>query len=116
MPIDLAPLSVNSRGGFIACRDLGTSTPPQSGENFTTLLEHKNVKIVRIVSSDTPDQAEYCQEEDEWVVLLEGNALLEIDGITHPLQRGESLFIPARTPHKVLQTSQGALWLAVHIY
>ena len=89
---------------------------PESGEEFTPLLEHKNVRIVRIVSSETPDPGEYRQEEDEWVVVLEGNALLEIDGIPRPLARGESLFLPAGTPHRVLKAAPGTLWLAVHIF
>ncbi len=96
--------------------NLFDSTPPANGESFTTLLEHKNVKIIRIVSSDTPDQKEYRQEEDEWVVVLEGNALLEIDGSPHPLKRGEMVFLPAGTPHRVLKTAPGTLWLAVHIF
>ena len=96
--------------------NLFDSTPPANGESFTTLLEHKNVKIIKIVSSDTPDQKEYRQEEDEWVVVLEGNALLEIDGSPRPLKRGEMVFLPAGTPHRVLETAPGTLWLAVHIF
>ena len=96
--------------------NLFDNTPPANGESFTTLLEHKNVKIIRIVSSDTPDQKEYCQEEDEWVVVLEGSALLEVKGEPRSLTRGESLFLPAGTPHRVLETVPGTLWLAVHIF
>ena len=49
---------------------------PQSGETFTTLLEHENIKINRIVSSDTLDAKVYRQEEEEWLVLREGEATL----------------------------------------
>ncbi len=38
---------------------------PKSGEDFTTLLENKNVKIVRIVSSNKLEIKEYIQQEDE---------------------------------------------------
>ncbi len=89
---------------------------PQEGEAFTSLLERKNVRILRIVSSETPDPVEYRQEEDEWVVLLEGSATMEIEGEIRTLQRGETLFLPAHTPHRVLTTSPGTLWLAVHIH
>jgi cupin 2 domain-containing protein len=91
-------------------------TIPETGETFTTLLEHKNMRIVRIVSSDTLTPTEYIQDEDEWVVLIEGEATLEMAGKSVNLQRGESLFIPARTPHTVRQTARGTVWLAVHIY
>ncbi|MFT7824798.1 MAG: cupin domain-containing protein [Sulfurimonas sp.] len=96
--------------------DLFEYIPPEAGENFTTLLEHKNIKIQRIVSSENPDGITYVQEEDEWVVLLEGEATLYLNGREKTLTRGESLFIPAKTPHKVLKTQRGTLWLAVHIF
>ena len=89
---------------------------PKKGEEFTTLLEHKNIKILRIVSSQNLEIKEYIQKEDEWVLLLEGAALLEIKGEQKELKKGEALFIPANTPHKVLQTQKGTLWLAVHIF
>ena len=87
---------------------------PNSGEDFTTLFENKNLKIVRIVSSDNLEILEYCQEEDEFVILLEGKAELELDGKKLILNRGDTQFIPAKTKHKVLATQKGTLWIAVH--
>ena len=88
---------------------------PTTGESFETLLKHPSVRIHRIVSSETPDPVEYDQEEDEWVLLLEGSAVLELGGKRVELRKGEHLFIPARTPHRVLETERGTLWIAVHI-
>jgi len=90
-------------------------TSPKTGEEFTTLLEHKNIRIVRIVSSENVKPIEYVQEEDEWVVLIEGEATLEVDGKSVALSRGDTLFIPAHTPHTVTATQHGTVWLAVHI-
>jgi len=90
--------------------------PPKSGENFTTLLEHKNIKINRIVSASDIEPVEYMQEEDEWLVLLEGEATLLIDNKEKILAKGDTLFIPAKTPHSVLKTEEGTLWLTVHIF
>ena len=39
---------------------------PKTSETFTSLLEHKNIKINRIVSSSTAVPEEYIQEEDEF--------------------------------------------------
>lgn len=89
---------------------------PQSGETFTTLLEDKNIKINRIVSSDNLDETEYIQEEDEWLVLLEGKATLLLDQAMKTLTKGDTLFIPSKTPHRVLSTQQGTVWLTVHIF
>jgi len=88
---------------------------PFIGEEFTTLLKHKNVQINHIVSSDKLEDKTYIQDEDEWVVVLKGQALLEVDKKHITLNTGDTLFIPAHTPHKVLQTLSDTLWLAVHI-
>ena len=90
--------------------------PPRVGEDFYTLFEYKNIKIVRIVSSEEIDTKLYNQKEDEWVVLLKGEAILELDGKKRDLKVGESLFIPANTPHRVLATESGTLWIAIHIF
>jgi len=89
---------------------------PKSGETFTTLLEHKNVKINCIVSSDSIEPVEYMQEDDEWFVLLEGKATLLIEDKKKILSKGDTLFIPAKTSHTVLDTQSGTVWLTVHIY
>jgi len=91
-------------------------TIPASGEEFTALLEHKNVKIVRIVSSDKLESKVYIQKEDEWVVVLEGKATMLINGEPKIINKGETLFIPSDTPHEIIDIVDGTLWLAVHIY
>jgi cupin 2 domain-containing protein len=89
---------------------------PQNGEEFTTLLEHRNIKIVRIVSSDDLERKVYTQKEDEWVVVLEGKATILIDNKLSVLNKGETIFIPSNTPHEIIDIVNGTLWLAVHIY
>ncbi|MCO4844671.1 MAG: cupin domain-containing protein [Sulfurovum sp.] len=89
---------------------------PKSGETFSTLLEHKNIKINRIVSSDTIEDTEYLQEEDEWLVLLEGEAILLLNNEEKKLTKGDTLFIPSKTPHRVLSTKSGTVWITVHIF
>ena len=89
---------------------------PQKGELFTSLLEYKNIKINRIVSSCKIEEKEYIQEEDEWLILIEGEATLRLDKEEKKLLKGETLFIPAKMPHKVLKTTQNTIWLTVHIF
>ena len=89
---------------------------PKSGETFTTLLEHKSIKINRIVSSDELVETEYIQEEDEWLVVLEGEATLLLNDEKKILIKGDTLFIPSKTPHRVLSTQSGTVWLTVHIF
>ncbi len=89
---------------------------PEKGEIFEKLLEKKNVLIEKIISSSKPENTEYIQEQDEWVILLKGNAELEIEGKNVSLKEGDYIFIPSKTPHKVLKTGKGTVWLAVHIF
>ena len=91
---------------------------PQHGERFDQLLKCRNVVIERIVSSAHREPVAYDQEQDEWVMLMQGNARLDLDGELISLSAGDSLFLPARTPHRVVWTSDTpqCLWLAVHIH
>ncbi|MDD2400088.1 MAG: cupin domain-containing protein [Sulfurovum sp.] len=91
-------------------------TVPQSGEEFTSLLEYKKIKIVRIVSSAEVEPIEYIQEEDEWVLVIRGEAVLVLDQKEIILKEGDHLFIPSKTPHRVLKTKNETLWLALHLY
>lgn len=92
------------------------ATPPQEGERFEALLSHKGLLVERIVSSSKIAAQEYVQEQDEWVVLLQGEAVLDVDGESVQLKSGDYLFLPSLTPHTVLSVSDGALWLAVHLH
>ena len=92
-------------------------SPPASGEDFTELLRCRNVRLERISSSPFPETVLYDQPQDEWVLLLEGAALLEVAGEEVRLASGDHLFLPAHTRHRVLSVSAEppCLWLAVHI-
>ncbi|QOP41124.1 cupin domain-containing protein [Sulfurimonas marina] len=91
------------------------SLPELDSEDFTTLLEHKNVKISRIISNTLKTEQKFLSEKDEWVIVLQGCAKLEMNGTVHKLTKGSSLFIPANTEHKLLKTKKVVVWLAVYI-
>jgi len=86
-------------------------------EAFETLLQLRNVTIERIFSPPGTGTETLRQTQDEWVCLLQGEAQLEMDERKIRLTAGDVLFIPAGTPHRVLDTSQHptCIWLAVHI-
>jgi cupin 2 domain-containing protein len=90
--------------------------PPLQGERFEELLRHKNLVIERIVSSSSITPVEYTQTQDEWVILLQGRAVLSINDNEVFLSSGDYLFLPAGLPHTVEDVSQGALWLTVHLH
>ncbi|WP_395402338.1 hypothetical protein ACHMW6_29440 [Pseudoduganella sp. UC29_106] len=70
------------------------AVPPAAGERFDTLLSHRGLTIERIVSTSKIESQLYVQEQDEWVVLLRGEALLDVDGVPTPLQAGDYVFSP----------------------
>ncbi len=92
------------------------SEPPVQGERFDTLLSHRNLQIERILSSSRIESVDYLQEQDEWVLLARGEARMTVAGETIELTAGDHLFLPAGTPHRVERTSDGALWLAIHLH
>ena len=87
-------------------------------EIFNNLLSHKNVKINKIISPLNFTSEEFIQDEDEWVILLQGSAILEINHKTSKLVKDSYIFIPAKTPHKIISTDPSieTIWLGIHIY
>ncbi|EOD81233.1 hypothetical protein D515_04134 [Grimontia indica] len=87
-------------------------------EVFEDLVKHPFVRIERIVSrgQTSPETGWYDQDENEWVVVLQGSAELTFEsGEVMPLQAGDHVNIPARTKHKVSWTEpeKETVWLAV---
>jgi len=87
-------------------------------ELVTVLAENQHVRIERIVSTGhrSPDGFWYDQDENEWVVVLMGEAeLIFKNGESRKLKPGDFVNIPAHRNHRVEGTSpdQPTVWLAV---
>lgn len=86
-------------------------------ELVTVLTDTTGGRVELIVSSGhvSPAGFRYDQDEDEWVMVLQGNASLEVKGQLYALWVGDCLFLPKRTKHRVAFTSTepACLWLAV---
>ena len=94
---------------------------PEALENelFETLATGSKLRIERIVSrgQSSPAQGWYDQDNDEWVVLLQGAAVIGYPGgdvVT--LGEGDYLHIPAHCRHRVQWTdpTRATVWLAIH--
>lgn len=87
-------------------------------EIFDEIIRSEKVRIERIISKGhtSPESGWYDQEDDEWVMVLKGEAriLFEDDGEVH-LVAGDHLNIPAHKKHKVTWTTPNTetIWLAV---
>ena len=90
-------------------------TLPLTEEMTSVLAESGKVRIERIVSTGQISNW-YDQDETEFVVLLEGNAIIEYEGgkaIT--ISRGDTLLIKPHERHRVRYTSSEppCVWLCV---
>ena len=82
------------------------------------IIHALTIRIERIVSKghSSPDTGWYDQDENEWVMVVEGKAILEFeDGSKRELFMGDYINIPAHVKHKVVQTNpnQITIWLAI---
>lgn len=86
-------------------------------EIFQNILNHKEIKIERIISKghcSAPDFW-YDQNENEWVLLIKGEAKLQFEKNIRHLFPGDYLNIPAHTRHRVQWTTldEETIWLAI---
>ena len=88
-------------------------------ESIDVLLQRENLKIERIISKGhtSPDTGWYDQENDEWVLVLKGAAVISFENDTEVnLAVGDYVNISAHTRHRVKWTDpeMETIWLAVH--
>lgn len=88
-------------------------------ELFETLLKNKNLTVERIISAGQTSPADfyYNQPQDEWVLVLQGEAILSFEhSVSKTLIAGDCLLLPAHQKHRVDYTSSTppCIWLAIH--
>jgi cupin 2 domain-containing protein len=87
-------------------------------EKTDVLYENPDCRIERVLSygQATPEGKWYDQEEQEWIVLLEGTAkLLMFPDEEIFMRKGDTFFIEARRRHRVVFTSENpaCVWLCI---
>lgn len=90
----------------------------KKSEDFFELLRNETIKIERIVSNGqvSPENFWYKQDENEFIVVLEGNAIIEFKNKKIvKLKKGDCLNIDAFLEHKINYTSVTGptVWLAI---
>jgi cupin 2 domain-containing protein len=108
-------------GWHMNVKNIFNGIPSELGkELFTTIHTAKKFRLERIVSRGqcSPQGFWYDQNENEWLIVLEGTASIQFDGDPEPveLHPGSYLNIPAHAKHRLVQTSQTrqTVWLAIH--
>ena len=76
-------------------------------ERFFEIFKNEKIKIEKIVSNGqiSPENFWYEQEQNEFVLVLEGYAILEFENREVELKKGDCLNIKAMEKHRVKFTS-----------
>ena len=87
-------------------------------EFFEKIAGNDKVTVERIISKGhkSPNEFWYDQAQNEWVIVLQGEAKLEFDdGQVVHLSAGDYYSIPANQKHRVPWTKENVetIWLAV---
>jgi cupin 2 domain-containing protein len=95
--------------------DIPNSLP---SEIVGILVQSKHVRVERIVSTGhcSPADFWYDQNENEWVLVVQGKATLMFDdGPAVEMMPGDHLLIPAHCRHRVQWTTpdEPTVWIAV---
>jgi cupin 2 domain-containing protein len=89
----------------------------KSEEKFFEIFKNETIKVEKIVSNGqkSPEDFWYEQEKSEFILLLEGFAILEFENRVVELKKGDCLNIEAYQKHKVKFTSldEPTIWFAV---
>jgi cupin 2 domain-containing protein len=98
--------------------NLLASLPATLPDELTeTLVQAKHVRIERIVSEGhaSPDGFWYDQDENEFVLLVQGAAQLRFEDSVVEMRPGDWFDIPAHRRHRVEWTTpdERTVWLAV---
>ncbi len=101
-------------------QNLFAGYPLVSNEEIADVLaQNSQVRIERIVSygQASPPDFWYDQDQNEWVIVLSGNAELQLFDVEQSLKLspGDHVLIPAHRKHRVTSTDQNVptIWLAV---
>lgn len=97
--------------------NLFDTAEPLVEELCDTLARGQHLRIERIVSwgQSSPKGFWYDQEEDEWVALLSGEAVVRLETHRVTLRAGDTLLLPAHVRHRVESTTDcpPCIWLCV---
>jgi hypothetical protein len=91
------------------------SAAPADGETIDVLASGIGWRVEQILSGRLPEPIEDLLDHEEWVVVLAGGAIVDVDGVTESLDTGDWLRLGPGIPHRVVSAEPGTSWLAVHL-
>jgi cupin 2 domain-containing protein len=92
------------------------SAAPLAGERVEVLAHGEGWRIEQILSGRLVGPVDDLLDHEEWVVVLAGSAVLDVEGVTENMETGDWILLRPGVPHTVVSTEPGTSWLAVHIH
>jgi cupin 2 domain-containing protein len=108
------------KGAEMPIKNLFKQIPADLPEEFfESIIKSRSFKLKRIISKGhaTPAGEWYDQQDNEWVLLLQGSAGLRLEGKeTTTMKPGDYILLPAGLKHRVEWTDSTTetIWLALH--
>lgn len=74
------------------------------------------VELIISTGQASPEGFIYNQDEDEWLAVLQGDAILDVEGELYELEKGDYMMLYKHQKHRVAFTSVNppCVWLAVY--
>ena len=70
------------------------------------LLEDGDLSVIEErMPPGTAEQRHYHEHARQFFYMLDGEAVLEVEGVRHPLRRGEGMFVPPGAAHQMRNDS-----------
>jgi cupin 2 domain-containing protein len=88
---------------------------PAVGEDIDALVDVNGVAIEHIHSGAVSGPIDYLQDHHEWVLVVQGDAVLEVDGTVVAMGDGDWVVLPAGVAHQLVSVEPGTRWLTVRI-
>ncbi|MDD3383874.1 MAG: cupin domain-containing protein [Bacilli bacterium] len=84
-------------------------------EKVIILFESLDVRVERIYSNGeiSAPGFYYNQEEDEFVKIEKGKAIIEVEGEEILLTKGGEIFLERHTKHRINYTSDDCVWYCI---
>jgi cupin 2 domain-containing protein len=91
------------------------ASAPVSGESISLLTSGPGWRVEQILTGELSKPIEDRLDHDEWVIVLGGWAVLDVDGTEERLAAGDWIVLRAGVPHRVCAAARPTSWLAFHV-
>ena len=83
--------------------DLGALLQDQGAATYREFLRVPSMSLGVFAAPDGHDDTQQPHRQDEVYVVVEGSAVLDVDGRRNPVAAGSVAYVPAGVPHRFVE-------------